>query len=116
MDDVELRFALLERAKEIMMREWEHRVHVEESVAKFENRAPAIIRQPTLHRVMSLAEKFYGFVKAPPESPKNPLAPKTSLETVMESSENLSDSPEEAEESEHSEDLPEDNNEFSAEE
>jgi hypothetical protein len=115
MDDVELRFALLERAKEIVMREWEHRLHVEESVAKFENRPPTTIRQPTLHRVMSLAEKFYGFVKSPPENPKNPLAPKVSLGSVTEdgSEDSLEDSGEIPEEAE---DNLEDNNEFSAEE
>jgi hypothetical protein len=75
MDDVELRYKLLEKAQGLLISEWEHKVKVEDAGARFESRPPAAIRQPTLHRVMVLAEKFYGFVKSPPLNPTNPIAP-----------------------------------------
>ena len=74
MDDVELRYKLLEKAQGLLISEWEHKVKVEDAVARFESRPPAAIRQPTLHRVMVLAEKFYGFVKSPPLNPTNPIS------------------------------------------
>lgn len=74
MDDVELRYALLEKAKSLLLSEWEHKVKVEEALANFDCRAPAVIRQPTLHRILVLAEKLYGFVKIPPVNPVNPIS------------------------------------------
>lgn len=76
MDDVQLRYELLEKAKSLLISEWEHKVGVEEALARFESRPPVAIRQPTLHRIMVLAEKFYGFVKAPPANPTNPITAK----------------------------------------
>lgn len=75
MDDVQLRYNLLEKAQSLMLSEWEHKVKVEEASARFESRNPVVIKQPTLHRIMVLAEKFYGFVKAPPANPSNPISP-----------------------------------------
>jgi hypothetical protein len=75
MDDVELRYALLEKAQSLMLAEWEHKVKVEEALARFESRPHLAVRQPTLHRIMTLAEKFYGFVKSPPQNPTNPITP-----------------------------------------
>jgi hypothetical protein len=98
MDDVELRYALLEKARSVIFNEWEQRVRVEEAVARFENRPPVVIRPPTLHRVMVLAEKFYGFVKTPPLIPTNPLSKPLSLD---------SDSPEDSSSEPESGDTPE---------
>lgn len=62
MDDIELRYNLLDRAREMLTKNWEQKVRVEEAVARFENRAPKHINPPTLFKVMSVAEKLYKFV------------------------------------------------------
>lgn len=68
MNDVELRYQLLDKAKETLLRDWEQRIKVEEAVSKFENRPPKYVRQPTLFKIMSLAEKWYNFVKQTPSA------------------------------------------------
>lgn len=93
MNDVELRLALLNKADTLMTAEWENKVKVEEALAKFENRPPVAIRPPTIHRVMSLAEKFYGWVVAPPKNPKNPLAPAVVRLGAQTSTENPEEKP-----------------------
>ncbi len=105
MDDVELRYALLEKARSVIFNEWEQRVKVEEAVARFEGRPPTVIRPPTLHRVMVLAEKFYGFVKTPPVNPTNPLnkPPAFDFESSEDPSKDPSDS--EGEDSSESEEV-----------
>lgn len=93
MNDVELRLALLNKADTLMTAEWENKVKVEEALAKFENRPPVAIRPPTLHRVMTLAEKFYGWVVAPPKNPRNPLAPAVVRLGAQTSTENPEEKP-----------------------
>jgi hypothetical protein len=68
MDDIELRYNLLEKARAQANIEWEQRLKVEDSLASYEKRALSLIRPPTLHKIMSLAEKLYSFVKNPPEA------------------------------------------------
>jgi len=62
MDDIELRFNLLDRAREMLTKNWEQKVRVEEAVARFENRAPKNINPPTLFKIMATADKLYKFV------------------------------------------------------
>lgn len=69
MHDVELRYNLLEKAKDTLLRDWEQRIKVEEAVSKFENRPPKYVRQPTLFKIMTVAEKWYAFVKQQPTVP-----------------------------------------------
>ena len=94
MDDVELRYKLLEKAQNLFTSDWEHKVRVEEATAQFESRPPAAIRQATLHRVMVLAEKLYGFVKSPPLNPTNPIAPSSPKPVESSDSPVLEDAPE----------------------
>lgn len=62
MDDVELRFNLLDRAKDLLTKNWEQKIKVEEAVARFENRPPKNINPPTLFKIMATADKLYKFV------------------------------------------------------
>ena len=75
MHDVELRYNLLEKAKDTLLRDWEQRIKVEEAVSKFENRPPKYVRQPTLFKIMAVAEKWYAFVKQQPAAPAVAEAP-----------------------------------------
>lgn len=79
MNDVELRYQLLDKAKETLLRDWEQRIKVEEAVSKFENRPPKYVRQPTLFKIMSIAEKWYSFVKQAPPSTPAPVDAPTSV-------------------------------------
>lgn len=79
MNDVELRYQLLDKAKETLLRDWEQRIKVEDAVSKFENRPPKFVRQPTLFKIMAVAEKWYTFVKQTP-----PATPYTQVEVPVE--------------------------------
>ena len=94
MDNLTLRYQLLEMSREMVTREWSERLRVEEASANYEKRAPAIIRPPTLQRIMATAEKMYVFVtKTPGQSSSEPHAPETEdgLETDSEPSEGSSE-------------------------
>lgn len=62
MDDITLRYDLLLKSREYLFEDWNQKVKIEALAATLENRVPRRITPPTLSKILSTAEKMYGFI------------------------------------------------------
>ena len=59
----EIRHALMNEARDLLMAAWHQKVDVEGRTAQFENRAPREIPIPTVEDISKVAAEMYQFVQ-----------------------------------------------------
>jgi hypothetical protein len=59
----EIRHALLNEARDLLMHEWHEKCNIERDTAQFEQRPPRLVPSPSFRQIKELAVEMYDFVK-----------------------------------------------------